>query len=127
MPDLGEEVILARGPSRTVIVCWQVFVFPQASDACHERVAIRLFTERLVTVLIIWTVTELQVSEATGSSKLQESVADTVRPGAQVNDGAVVSRIVIVWVQLALVPQPSVAVQVRAITSEAPQPVVTAS
>src|SRR5437773_902442 len=32
-----------------------------------------------------------------------------------------------VWVQLALVPQPSVAVQVRAITSEAPQPVVTAS
>src|SRR6266404_5381394 len=96
MPDLGEEVILARGPSRTVIVCWQVFVF-------------------------------LQASEATGSSKLQESVADTVRPGAQVNEGAVVSRIVIVWVQLALVPQPSVAVQVRAITSEAPQPVVTAS
>src|SRR5258705_7945302 len=32
-----------------------------------------------------------------------------------------------VWVQLTLLPQASVAVQVRAITSEAPQPLVTAS
>jgi hypothetical protein len=41
--------------------------------------------------------------------------------------GLVVSRTVIVWTQLALLPQASVAVQVRAIISVPPQLLVTES
>src|SRR2546430_15181316 len=50
-----------------------------------------------------------------------------VRSGGQVTTGLVISRTVMVCTQLALLPQASVAVQVRAMTLVAPQLFVTAS
>src|SRR5215469_4579842 len=49
------------------------------------------------------------------------------RSGGQVRVGLVVSRTVIVWTQLELLPQASVAVQVRAMTLVAPQLLLTES
>src|SRR5437867_1810251 len=51
----------------------------------------------------------------------------STRSGGQVRVGLVVSRTVMVWRQLVLLPQASVAVQVRAMTLVAPQLLVTES
>src|SRR3989442_12165117 len=126
--DPDEAVIFASEPKRTVIVCWQVLVLPQASAASQVRVATSvLVSVRFVTVLITWRVTALHVSEARGSSKVQASGAETVRSGLQVNAGGVVSRTVIFWTQLLELPHWSVAVQVRAMTLIPLQLLLTAS
>src|SRR5207248_5425987 len=52
-------------------------------------------------------------SLASGSSKLQRSPAAKLRSDWQRMVGAIVSCGVIVWTQLALLPQPSVAIHVR--------------
>ena len=59
-----------------------------------------------------------------GSSELPHS---TVRLAGQVRTGGIVSSTVIVWVQLMLFPQASVAVQVRAIICAPPHGVLTTS
>src|SRR6266702_3586251 len=93
-----------------------MFVFPHASVACHVRVAANvLVAVMLVTVLSTWTVTALQVSVATGVSKVHAVPADTLRSGWHTNVGGVVSRTVMVWTQLRLLPHWSAAVQVRKI------------
>src|SRR6266498_272794 len=111
------------GALEIVMDCWQVLLLPHASTAAHVRVA----TEALVTVLSVSTLTELQVSLANGASKFQVSPATTVRLGGQTMLGGVVSRRVTVCTQLALLPQASVAVQVRAITLAPPQMMVVTS
>src|SRR5229473_1209566 len=78
-------------------------------------------------VLITCTATVLQESEARGASNDQASLINTVFAGAQVRVGGVVSRTVMVWMQLAELPQASVAVQVRAMTLVPVQPLVVAS
>ena len=50
-----------------------------------------------------------------------------VLSGGQVIVGAVESRTVMVWTQLARLPQPSIAVQVREMTFELPQVLLTES
>src|SRR5439155_13742508 len=88
------------------------------SSAANQVLVITnvLASGRFVTVLATCTVTAPHVSEATGSSNVQASGAETVRCGLQVIVGGVVSRTVMVCRQLALLPQASVAVQVRAMT-----------
>jgi hypothetical protein len=110
------------------IVCWQVFVLPQASIANQVRVtsqAVWLIT--LVTVVSACTVTEPLLSLATGGVKDHAFVDATVVLVGQTIVGGVVSLTVIVWMQLVLLPHWSVAVQVRAITRVFPQFVVTRS
>ena len=121
-------MIVGGDPRSTVIVCWHWFVLPHASVAIQVRVTERVFASiQLVVVFITWTVTALQVSEVEGSVNVQALGASTVRFGWQINAGGLVSRTVMVWVQFVLIPQALIAVQVRAIISEPPQPVVTAS
>ncbi len=60
-------MITGAVPRSTVMVCEQELVFPQASAAPQVRVTVMLVAPlRFVTVLMICTVTELQVSVATG-------------------------------------------------------------
>src|SRR6266581_4295429 len=105
-----------------------MFVFPHASVACHVRVAANvLVAVMLVTVLSTWTVTALQVSVATGASKVHAVPADTLRSGWHTNVGGVVSRTVIICTQLAPLPHSSTAVQAREITWAPPQLLLTES
>src|ERR1051326_1382162 len=67
------------------------------------------------------TVTLPQVSKATGGSKSQMLVHSTVLLGAPVMVGFVVSWTVTVWLQSAVLPQASVARQVRVVSNVLPQ------
>ena len=84
-----------------------------------------LLTESLKLIL-----TELQPSLAVATPVALVVVIaghSSTRLAGAVMVGGVVSRTVIVWTALVLLPQASVAVQVRAITFVAPQLVVTRS
>src|SRR5687768_10840102 len=74
-----------------------------------------------VTVLIIATVALPQVSDAVGALKVQPKPHSTVLFAAHVTVGAVVSTTVTVWLQRALLPQSSVASQVRVVVKVLPQ------
>src|SRR5690349_3634891 len=63
--------------------------------------------------MVIVTLVPLHVSEADGGSKLQAAPQSTVLLPAQVMTGAVVSTIVTVWLHVLVLPQASVASQVR--------------
>src|SRR6266404_3975849 len=67
------------------------------------------------------TVTVPQVSLALGGSKVQALVHSAVLLGTQVRVGGVVSTTVTVWLQSAVLPQASVARQVRVASKVLPQ------
>jgi hypothetical protein len=71
--------------------------------------------------LKIATLAAPQVSLAVGSSKLQALPHSTVFPAAQTTVGTVWSCTVTVWLQSAVLPQPSVARQVRVASKVFPQ------
>src|SRR5207244_6033783 len=75
----------------------------------------------LVTVLTMALVTRPQVSLKLGASKVQAAVHSTVLSATQVMVGAVVSTTVTFWLQRALLPQASVASQVRVASKVLPQ------
>src|SRR5206468_3888976 len=78
--------------SSTLTVWTQMAVLPQASVACHVRVASKVFPQwpvRLVTVPTIVMVTLPQVSLAVGGSKDQALPHSTVLLGTQVIVGGV--------------------------------------
>ena len=104
--------------SEIVIVRVAVATLPQPSVAVHVRVMVLRFTqvESLVFSLkVTIAVAELQLSVAdtegvVGTSPRQVTVAFA---GKLAKVGAILSRIVIVWLAVAALPQASVAVQVR--------------
>src|SRR5256885_15607606 len=54
-----------------------------------------------------------QLSDATGGSKVQFEPHSTRLPGAHTRDGGVVSILVMVWLQVLVLPQQSLASQTR--------------
>ena len=113
---LVEQAISGAVASATVIVWLHVAVLPQASVASHVRVArSRLPGRALVTVEVAVTTTSLpsQISVAAGRSNSHGLPHATMRFGTQVMVGAVESTTVTVWLTVALLPQRSVACQVR--------------
>src|SRR5437773_461442 len=127
---LGTQEMVGGVLSSTVTVWLQSAVLPQASVARQVRVASKVLPQwpvMLVTVLRMVMVTLPQVSVAVGVSKLQLLLHSTVLLGTQVMVGGVVSRTVMVCTRLVLLPESSVAVQVRETTLVPPQPLVTMS
>src|SRR5205823_4067408 len=96
-----------------VIVWLQVALLLQQSVACQVRVmdiGQKPFVTVLSTVMPTWL---QQASRAVGSSKLHAEPHSTVLLLEQVITGGVVSRTVTIWLQMDLLPQQSVACQVR--------------
>jgi hypothetical protein len=93
-----------------------VLVFPQASVATQVRM--KTFGQMpLVTVLRMDIVTfVLQASLAVGASKVQAVPHWTVLLVAQVSTGGVMSTIDTIWMQVLVLPQASIATQVRVMT-----------
>src|SRR5439155_23310346 len=121
---LGTQVIVGLVVSTTVTVWLQSAVLPQASVARHVRVVSKGLPQWpavLVTVLRMVMVTVPQVSLAVGASKSQVLVHSTVLLGTQVMVGGVWSSTVTVWLQSAVLPQASVARQVRVASKVFPQ------
>src|ERR1043166_1776238 len=112
----------------TVWLHWAVL--PQESVACQMRVASKVLPQWpavLVTVLRTVMVTLPQESVAVGASKDQALPHSAVLLGTQVMVGGVVSRTVIVCTTFVVLPESSVAVQVREMTFVPPQPLLTMS
>src|SRR5437867_2455123 len=126
----GGTVSAGLRVSRTVIVWAQFVLLPQASVAVQVRAITLVPAQLVVTASLYLTVTALQLSWAVAAPVLFVLVSaghSSTTLAGQVIVGLVVSRTVIVWTQLTLLPQASVAVQVRAMTFVAPQPLVTES
>src|SRR5205809_79871 len=125
---LGTQVMVGLVVSCTVTFWLQSAVLPQASVARQVRVASKVLPQwpvRLVTVLRTVMVTLPQVSVAVGASKVQVLVHSTVLLPTQMMVGLVVSCTVTFWLQSAVLPQASVARQVRVASKVLPQwPVV---
>src|SRR5207249_1732627 len=112
------------------LVWTQSVLLPQASVAVQVREIILLPPQVLVTLSVQVTVTELHVSWAVATPVALVLVSaghSKVRFVGQVIVGGVVSRTVMVCTQLALFPQASVAVQVRATIVLPPQVLLTLS
>src|SRR6266853_487537 len=110
----------------TTVTCWlQELVLPQRSVACQVRVASKVLPQwpmRLVTVLRIVIVALALLSVAVGASKVQATPCSTVLLVLlHVMTGAVVSTTVTFWLQELLLPQASVACQVRVASKVLPQ------
>src|SRR5438874_276540 len=121
---LGVQVMVGGVWSSAVTVWLQSAVLPQASVARQVRVASKVLPQwpvRLVTLPRIVMVTLPQVSVAVGASKAQVLVLSTVLLGTQVMVGLVVSTTVTFWLQSAVLPQSSVARQVRVASKVLPQ------
>src|SRR5262245_8581672 len=121
---LGAQVITGGVWSSTVTVWLHSAVLPQASVARHVRVAAKVLPQRpvrLVTVPTTVMVTLPQVSLAVGASKLQLLLHSTVLLSAQVMVGGVRSATVTIWLHSAVLPQASVARQVRVASKVLPQ------
>jgi hypothetical protein len=101
--------------SATVMVWLHWALFSQSSCARHVRVTLKLPPHRpLVTVLTTLTLTlGSHTSLAVGGPKPHSLPHSTVRSGAQVMLGAVVSATVMVWLHWAAFSQSSAARQVR--------------
>src|SRR6266851_2356707 len=126
----GGHVTTGLVMSRTVMVCTQLVLLPQASAAVQVRAMTLVPPQLLVTESVYRIVTWLQVSCAVATPVALVVVTaghSRTRSGGQVMDGPVMSRTVIICTQLALLPQASVAVQVRAITLVPLQLLVTTS
>src|SRR2546425_3945920 len=120
----GRQVMVGLVVSPTATFWLQSAVLPQASVARHVRVASKVLPQwpvRLVTVLRMVMVTLPQVSLAVGASKDQALVHSTILSGTQVMVGLVVSTTVTFWLQSAVLPQASVARQVRVASIVLPQ------
>src|SRR6266498_168641 len=117
---LGGQVMMGFKVSRTVMVCRQLTLLLHASVAVQVRAMTLLPAQLLV-------VTALHVSWAVATPQafvLVSAGHSTSRSGGQARLGLRVSRTVSACTQLTLLEQPSVAVQVRAMTLEPPQLVV---
>src|SRR5258707_1055919 len=127
---LAGAVIEGGVISRTVIVCTALALLPQASVAVQVRAMTLVPPQLLVTASLKLMVTALQPSEAEATPVTLVLVLAgqfKVRLAGAVIEGGVKSRTVIVCTAGALLPQASVAVQVRAMTLAPPQVLVTAS
>src|SRR6266581_3015628 len=125
--ELGGQVIVGGVVSRTVMVWTQLAVLPQASVAVQVRAMSLVAPQLLVTESLKLRVTKPQPSWAAATPVALVLVLaghSSTRFGGQVMTGGVVSRTVMVWMQRELLPQASVAIQVRAMTLVAPQLVV---
>src|SRR5882724_8632722 len=110
----------------TTVTCWlQEALLPQASIAIQTRVASKVvpqWSAMLVTVLTILIVLVPLLSVAVGRSKVQAVPNSTVLLVLlQVITGAVVSTTVTCWLQEALLPQASIAIQTRVASKVVPQ------
>src|SRR5437667_5940523 len=116
--------------SRTVIVWTQLALLPQSSVAVQVRAITFVGPQLLVIASVYRIVTALQVSRALATPValvvVSAGQSSTRLPG-QVMAGLSVSRTVMVCTQLVVLPQSSVAVQVRAITFAPAQLLVTES
>src|SRR6266581_4026694 len=102
--------------SRTVMVWMQRELLPQASVAIQVRAMTLVAPQLLVTESLKLTLTAPQPSWAVATPVALVSVSaghSSTRFGGQVMTGGVVSRTVMVWMQRELLPQASVAIQVR--------------
>src|SRR6266403_2985585 len=96
------------------MVCTQLLLLPQASVAVQVRAITLVPPQLLVTESLYRIVTWLHVSCAVATPVALVVVLaghSRTRSGGQVMTGPVMSRTVIFWMQLALLPQPSVAVR----------------
>jgi hypothetical protein len=113
---LAGQVIDGAVISRTVIVALQVLVLPQSSVALQ----IRVFTVgQLPLGVVLTTTTSTVASQASVAVALPHTTAagqSIVVLAGQVIDGAVISRTVIVALQVDVLPQSSVALQIRVFT-----------
>src|SRR6516225_9789918 len=111
-----------------MMVCWHRLVLPQESAASQVRVAITVLVPVvLVTVFRTVTVTAPHASVAKGWSKFQDCPTVTVTLDTTVKAGGVVSWTVIICTARAVLPQVSVAVQVRVMMPAEPQRLLTES
>src|SRR5438094_10172642 len=121
---LGTQVMVGLVVSTTVTFWLQSAVLPQASVARQVRVASKVLPQWpaiLVTVASLVIVTLPQVSLAVGALKDQALVHSTVLLGTQVMVGSEERRVGKVWMQSAVLPQASVARQVRVASKVLPQ------
>jgi hypothetical protein len=119
-----EQVIEGRVVSTKAIVWLQVLELPHASVAAQVRVATNVLPPVMfVSVPTIEIVAVPHVSLAVGSSKLKVPTPHSlVLFGAQVMEGAVVSMLAMVWLQVFVFPELSVATHVRVARKVLPQP-----
>src|SRR6266436_1071947 len=119
------QVITGAVVSTTVTFWLHCALLPHASVACQVRVASRVVPQWLavlVTVLTIVMVLVPLLSVAVGASKVQAVPNSTVLfVLLHVITGAVVSTTITFWLQEALLPQASVACQVRVASKVLPQ------
>src|SRR5207249_969073 len=121
---LATQVMLGAVVSTTVTFWLQRALLPQASVASQVRVASKVLPQWpvvFVTVLTMAFVARPQVSLKLGASKVHAAVHSAVLSATQVIVGAVVSTTVTFWLQRALLPQASVASQVRVASKVLPQ------
>src|SRR5678810_571641 len=117
MVVLAGQVMEGEVISRTVTVALQVDVLPQSSVALQIRV---FTTGQVPLALVLTTVTVTLVSQASDAVALPHTTAagqSIVVLAGQVMDGAVISRIVTVALQVDVLPQSSVALQIRVFTT----------
>src|SRR6266571_3475324 len=126
----GGQVIVGGVVSRTVMVWTALRLLPHWSVALQVREMILALPQLLLTESLKLTLTDPQLSWAVATPVTLVLVlaghSSTTLLGAVIA-GGVVSRTVMVWTQLRLLPHWSVAVQVRAITFVPPQLLVSAS
>src|SRR6185503_17849223 len=118
MVVLGAQEMLGAAVSRTEMVWEQVAVLPQSSVAVQVRLMAYLILPPMAQLPGRFSSEWVRLapphrSLATGSGKLGKSGQSMVVLGAQEMLGAAVSRTEMVWEQVAVLPQSSVAVQVR--------------
>jgi hypothetical protein len=118
------QVIEGRVVSTSAIVWLHVLTLPQGSVAAQVRVATNVLPPvRFVIVSTIEIAGVPQESLATGSSKIKLPTPHSlVLLPAQLIAGAVVSTLAIVWLQIFVLPELSVATHVRIATNVLPQP-----
>src|SRR6185503_19281685 len=114
----GAQEMLGAAMSRTEMVWEQVAVLPQSSVAVQVRLMANLILPPMAQLPGRFSSEWLRLtpphrSLATGSGKTGMSGQSMVVLGAQEMLGAAVSRTEMVWEQVAVLPQSSVAVQVR--------------
>jgi hypothetical protein len=99
------------------MVWLQVAALLQASVAVQVRLALKVFPQKpvrfVVVVTTMFTLVPSHTSKTAGGRKFQTVPHSTVRSGAQVRLGAVVSTTTIVWLHVLLFVQGSVARHVR--------------
>src|SRR5437899_1055472 len=126
----GGAVTVGGVVSRTVMVCRAEALLPQASVASQVRAMTLVPPQLLVTESLKVMITALQPSVAVAIPVALVPVSagqSKVRLTGAVMVGGVTSRTVMVCKAEAVLPQPSVASQVRLITFVPPQLLLTAS